>query len=213
VKRSTVFYWLVGIVIAAMAVAAAFYFDGVVGDFMAQHQSRAVREFMRNVSLFGDWPSHVVLGLLLFGIAWLRSSKKWMRIFLSMLFALSLAGVIGYGIKVATARARPSVKIEQALHLSRLSSKYHAFPSGHVGASTAFFGVLFFVRRRIGLPCVLIPIVIGFSRMYIGAHYLSDVVCAAVLGILCAFLVAYFFLQKARDQQSSKSRITSTSGN
>jgi len=41
----------------------------------------------------------------------------------------------------------------------------------------------------------LIPILIGVSRIYGGAHYLSDVVCAAVLGMLCAILVARFFLK------------------
>jgi undecaprenyl-diphosphatase len=55
----------------------------------------------------------------------------------------------------------------------------------------AFFGVLVFTRRRIGLACLPIPILIGFSRMYIGAHYLSDVVCGAVLGSLCAAIVGH----------------------
>ena len=84
VKRAAVFYWLIGIVIAAIAIAIAFHFDNAVRDFMAQHQSPVTRNFMRNVSLFGDWPSHVVLGLLLLGIAWRRRNKKWMRIFFSM---------------------------------------------------------------------------------------------------------------------------------
>src|SRR5439155_21733813 len=73
-------------------------------------------------------------------------------------------------------------------HGPRLSSKYHASPSGHVAASTAFFVVLLLANQRIGLACLPIPILIGFSRMYVGAHYLSDVVCAALLGLLCAFL-------------------------
>jgi undecaprenyl-diphosphatase len=46
----------------------------------------------------------------------------------------------------------------------------------------------------VGLACLPIPILIGFSRMYIGAHYLSDVVCAAVVGLLCALLVAWLLL-------------------
>ena len=193
-KRAAVFYWLIGIVIAAIAIVAAFHFDDTVRDFIAQHQNPGLRNFMRNVSLFGDWPSHVVLGLLLLGIAWRRRSEKWMRIFLSMLLAIAIAGVAGTVIKRAVPRARPSVKSEVRWGGPRFSTKYHAFPSGHVAASIAFFGVLIFARRRVGLACLPIPILIGFSRMYIGAHYLSDVVCAAVLGILCALLVTHFFL-------------------
>jgi undecaprenyl-diphosphatase len=192
VKRAAVFYWLIGIVVAAIAIVIAFHFDDTVRDFIAQHQNLTMRNLMRNVSFFGDWPSHLVVGLLLLGIAWQRHSKKWMRIFLSMLVAMAIAGVAGTVIKRTIPRARPSVKTELRWGGPRFSTKYHAFPSGHVLASTAFFGVLVFARRRVGLACLPIPILIGLSRMYLGAHYLSDVVCAAVLGILCAAVVWRF---------------------
>ena len=200
-RGKIVFYWLIGIVIAAIVMVAAFYFDESVRNFVAQHQNHATHNLMRKVSRFGDWPEHFALGLALAGFAWWRGNRKWTRIFLSMLIALSIAGVLGHGIKIATGRARPSVRAEEVWN--RFSTKYHAFPSGHVAASTAFFGVLFFASRRIGLVCLLIPIVIGFSRMYVTAHYLSDVVCAAVLGILTALLVAHFLLRPIRNPQSA----------
>jgi undecaprenyl-diphosphatase len=205
VKRAAVFYWLIGIIIAGTAIAVAFHFDDVVRDFIAQHQNPTMRNFMRNVSWYGDWPSHLVLGLLLLGIAWRRQSKKWMRIFLSMLVAMAIAGVAGTVIKRSIPRARPSVKSELRWGGPRFSTKYHAFPSGHVVASTAFFGILIFARRRVGFACLPIPILIGLSRMYLGAHYLSDVVCAAVLGTLCALLVTFFFLGRVRDWGPSMS--------
>jgi membrane-associated phospholipid phosphatase len=202
VKRSSVFYWLTGILIAAIAVGAAFYFDDAMRSFIAQHQNRALLQIMHGVSRVGDWPTHFALGLILAGIAWWRGSKRWMHIFLSMLLALAIAGVAGHVIKRTIPRARPSVKSELRWGGPRSSTKYHAFPSGHVAASTAFFGVLIFARRRIGLACLPIPILIGFSRMYLGAHYLSDVVCAAVLGILCALLVVHFLLRQIANRQS-----------
>src|SRR5207249_9712367 len=110
--------------------------------FIAQHQM--MPNFMGNVSFVCDWPSHLVLGLLLLGIAWRRQSKKWMRIFLSMLMALAIAGVIGRGIQIATGRARPSVRTEEVRN--RFRAKYNEFPSGHVVASARFLGVLFFAR-------------------------------------------------------------------
>ena len=194
-KRTVAFYWLIGIAVAALAIALGFYFDDTVRDFMAEHQTPALRSFMRYVSLFGDWPSHVAVGLLLLAIAWIRDSKKWTRIFLAMLIAMSLAGVTGHVIKRTIPRPRPSVHADMRWGGPRFSSKYHSFPSGHVDASTAFFCSLFLANRRIGLACLPIPILIAFSRMYIGAHYLSDVVCAAILGVLCALLVTHFCLR------------------
>ena len=209
-NRRMVFYWLIGIVIAVIVVIVAFHFDEPVRNFLSQHQNRVARNFMHGVSRFGDWPEHFALGLVLTGFAWWRGNKKWTRIFVSMLIALAIAGVVGRGIKVATGRARPSVNTE-AQHLAgqsagwngpRLSSKYHAFPSGHVAASTAFFGVLLLAKRRIGLACLPIPILIGFSRMYVAAHYLSDVVCAALLGFLCALVTARFLLAGIPNRRS-----------
>ena len=193
-KRTVAFYWLIGIAIAALTIALGFYFDDTVRDFMPEHQTPALRSFMRYVTLFGDWPLHVALGLLLLAIAWIRDSKKWARIFLAMLIAMSLAGLAGDVVKRTIPRPRPSVHTDMRWGGPRFSSKYHSFPSGHVDASTAFFCTLFLANRRIGLACFPIPILIGLSRMYLGAHYLSDVVCAAVLGILCALIVAYFLL-------------------
>jgi membrane-associated phospholipid phosphatase len=205
VNRRSVFYWLIAIVIVSLAIATAFHFDDIVCDFIAQHQIKSLRKTMEIVSKIGDWPSHFVAGLIGLCIAWRRGNKKWMRIFLSMLIALSVAGLVGRGIKIAAGRARPSVSAQDVWEQHRFSSKYQAFPSGHVAASTAFFGVLIFTRRRIGLACLPIPIVIGFSRIYVGAHYLSDVVCAALLGILCAFVVARLLLSQSEiGNQKSK---------
>jgi membrane-associated phospholipid phosphatase len=201
VKRSAVFFWIIAIAIAAIAIGVSFYFDDAVWNYIRQHQNRGVYNFMRNVSRFGDWPSHVVLGLLLLVIAWIRGSRKWSRVFLAMLIAMALAGVAGHVIKRTIPRPRPSVHIDIRWGGPRFSSKYHSFPSGHVGASVAFFSVLIIARRRVGLACLPIPILIGFSRMYIGAHYLSDVVCAAVLGTLCALIVAYCLFLKNVDRQ------------
>ena len=147
---------------------------------------------MRIVSRVGDWPAHVIAGAIGLGIAFAVGSKAWMRIFLAMLIALALAGVTTRAIKIATGRARPSVKTEAHWTGPQFSSKYHAFPSGHTASSTAFFVALFLARKKIGAPLLLIPILIALSRMIVGAHYLSDVTFAAILGVICALLVAHW---------------------
>jgi membrane-associated phospholipid phosphatase len=202
VKRSSVFYWLLGIMIATVAVATAFHFDTAVSEFMVQHRNRVLYNFTYYVTLFGDWPEHFALGLILACVARWRGNRKWTRIFLSMVIAAAIAGVSGHVTKIAVSRARPSVKSEQVEPWSRFSSNYQSFPSGHVAASTAFFGVLFLASWRMGLACLPIVILIAFSRLYLAAHYLSDVVCAAILGILSALLVVHFFLRPVRHPQS-----------
>src|SRR5947207_10128824 len=156
-----------------------------------QHQNRAMRSFMHNVSRFGDWPSHVALGFLLAGIAWWRGSKEWTRIFVAMLIALALAGLIAQGMKFATRRSRPFVKSAEVWKGPQFASRFQSFSSGHVAESVAFFGVLLFVNLRIGLICLPIPLLIGYSRICVAEHYLSDLVVAATLGLICAIVVAF----------------------
>jgi len=189
--------WLCLAGCAALLIVVAFYLDGPVQNWIAQHQNRIAKIFMRNVSRFGDWPEHVALGLALLGIAWWRGSKKWTRIFLAMLLACALAGAAARSIKIATGRPRPSVKSEAVWNGPRLSANYNAFPSGHTAASTAFFAALLLgAGWRIAAPLLVVPILIAFSRMYVAAHYLSDVTVAAILGILCALLITGWLLKQ-----------------
>ena len=180
--------WIALAVVAVIALVAAFFLDHVAAAWIGAHSSPELKRAMQTVSRVGDWPAHVIAGLLGIAIAFVMRSKTWMRIFLAMLVALALAGVTGRVVKLATGRARPSVKTEAHWNGPRYSSKYHAFPSGHTASSTAFFVALFLKRKKIGAPLLLIPVLIALSRMVVGAHYLSDVTFAAILGVICAVL-------------------------
>ena len=173
--------WLLLLLLAAVAITVAFHFDAALRGWVLEHPNHTAKTFMRGVSRFGDWPGHIFAGGILIAIASWRGSKRWMRIGLTMVLACALAGIAAGGVKVATGRARPSVKQELAWNGPRLNSKYNSFPSGHTAATTAFFGVLFFASRRIALGLLPIPVLISASRIYVAAHYLSDVVCAALL--------------------------------
>jgi undecaprenyl-diphosphatase len=187
-------WWYVIFVAAAILIPASLYLDLGMKAWVVQHQSSGARTFMQAVSRFGDWPEHVVAGLILAGLAYWRGSKRWTQIFGAMLIACALAGISARVVKVATGRARPNVQTEAGWNGPRLSARYNAFPSGHTAASTAFFATLAFASWRIGLGFLAIPLLIAFSRMYVAAHHLSDVVGAALIGVG----VAYFVAQRAR---------------
>jgi undecaprenyl-diphosphatase len=68
-------------------------------------------------------------------------------------------------------------------------NKYHAFPSGHAAAAFAFFGVPAFARRSYGWWMLLIAGAIGWSRIYLNVHHLSDVTVGALVGLITAYFV------------------------
>jgi membrane-associated phospholipid phosphatase len=182
--------WLLILAGAAILIWLGFLLDEAARSWMTQHQNAGTRGAMRAISRYGDWPEHVALGVILLTLAWTRGSKRWMRIFAAMIVACALAGIGARVVKIATGRARPSVQMESGWNGPRVSSRYNSFPSGHTAASTAFFATLVFAGCRIGAGLLFIPGLIAFSRMYVGAHYLSDAICGALIGLFAAYLVA-----------------------
>jgi membrane-associated phospholipid phosphatase len=113
-----------------------------------------------------------------------------------VLVAVGLIGPITTLIKNLVGRPRPQFA-DGGAHLQSLS-----FPSGHSsGIATAVVVGLVLAwpllpgrRRRlwVALGAVLI-VVVGFSRLWLGVHYLSDVVAGWSLGIAWSLLTAWLF--------------------
>jgi undecaprenyl-diphosphatase len=201
-RRSAVRWLVVSLLVASVALGLAFWFDAAVLEWMRANQTSPLRSFMRGVSWWGDWYTHVVAGLLAAGIAHLLRHRSWRQIFIAMLVACALTGILNRAIKIGAGRARPNVQVDAGWNGPRLSSKYHAFPSGHTAASTAFFATLAFASWRVGLLFLPIPLLIGFARIYVGAHHFSDVIAAAMLGGMVAFFVTRWRIFQIENQQS-----------
>ena len=106
--------------------------------------------------------------------------------------AVALSGVIINLIKPLVGRMRPKLLFEANLYgfdPFRIGYEYNSFPSGH--ATTVFALVaalaLFFPRWR--LPLVGFAAIVGGSRIVVGAHYLSDVMAGAYVGLMTVFLL------------------------
>ncbi len=111
--------------------------------------------------------------------------KKHRDIGVYLTLALGVTFVVGeIIIKHIIGRMRPSSKLEdEELIIKR--PKDYSFPSGHTASSfTAFTVTLICCPPYIFFPVLAVALTIGFSRMYLRVHYLSDVVCGMILGII-----------------------------
>jgi membrane-associated phospholipid phosphatase len=127
----------------------------------------------------------------------------------ALLLALAFAGaeLITIETKDAFARARPP------LHDPHLTFNTFAFPSGHALVSTAVYGAVAIVvlRRLCGAASraaviagtVLLVALIGFSRIYLGAHYASDVLAGMSLGL--AWLTLCVLVLTVRERRRAES--------
>lgn len=106
--------------------------------------------------------------------------------------AVALSGLMTDLIKPLVGRLRPKLLFEAGLsgfEPFRIGYEYNSFPSGHattVFALAAAFS-LFFPRWR--LPLFSFAVVVGLSRIIVGAHYASDVLAGAYVGAITVFLL------------------------
>lgn len=103
---------------------------------------------------------------------------------------------IGSLMKLTVGRQRPTTYTTKRWHL-----KTHSFPSGHALGSAAAYGTVALVASSHGLLgamgalfLAVLVILIGVSRIYLGAHYPSDVAVGWLLGAAGAFIAASFLL-------------------
>lgn len=74
----------------------------------------------------------------------------------------------------------------------------YCFPSGHTAVTFCAAVVLLCFYKAKGIPAVLVAALIGFSRIYLGEHYLTDVLGGLVIGSLCG--VAGYFIYRALER-------------
>src|SRR4051794_13214740 len=86
-------------------------------------------------------------------------------------------------------RPRPFLAHPDTVHLLIARSGDPSFPSDHAAAGFAIAATLVLFHRRLGLAALLLATLLAYARVYVGAHYPTDVLAGAVLGILVAWLL------------------------
>jgi membrane-associated phospholipid phosphatase len=195
-----------GAVIVAIGVLLVFDHDL---SMLATRQSKDVLEFFKEVTRWGkaDWllyPSAALLALsaLVARLVPDRISKLAL-IEMNEMYALILLGVglpsLATNIlKRVIGRARPEMFDQAGIFGLHPFSNYQfeSFPSGHTTTAFAAAMVLSFLAPRwFGLG-VLFALAIAASRLVLGAHYPSDVLAGAVIGVMGAYLVRNYFAQR-----------------
>jgi undecaprenyl-diphosphatase len=156
------------------------------------------RQFMVVISLFGfmPWSAITVAG----GVLLIRVLLGW-KAGAYLLFLTAVQAVANQLIKQAVGRPRPLSTLVDVF----MSVAGNSFPSGHVMFYTVFFGFLLFLAvtrlpRSLWRTLAVILaggmiVSVGPSRMYLGAHWLSDVIAAYLFGIIILAFGIEFYLR------------------
>lgn len=113
--------------------------------------------------------------------------------FLRAMLASLLAWGISHALKRIVARPRPSPAIE-GFELFLPPPACGSFPSGHAASSFAFFFALILAGHPWAAYVGVWALLVSFSRLYLGVHYLSDILGGVLVGAISAAAIWYLGL-------------------
>jgi membrane-associated phospholipid phosphatase len=172
--------------------------DVALARWVRQFESDGGGVFFTWVSWLGDT---ALSGLLVAAIILLAQRRRWaaaITIFVATLGGMQLNALL----KPLFQRSRPEYAVEI------LAGPTWSFPSGHAMASFIGFGILAYFRSRaershhrrraIYGVIALVIIGVGFSRLYLGVHYFTDVIGGYLAGSIWLLLCIEGYRYAAR---------------
>jgi membrane-associated phospholipid phosphatase len=198
------------ILLLAALTVGAFFYDAPVRSWILEQQAVVAEEagrkwhrtdegrFWSAVSKYGDWPQLMLAGALLLGLSVWTKRTEWTKVVVAALLASTLAGIFANASRLTTGRVRPRDEVKHGAgfhgpwHNGRLTigdPGFNSFPSGHTATAVGFAAPFLFAQPLVGVPVMVGALAIGWSRMQLGAHHLSDVVLSTGLGLVVGWFV------------------------
>ena len=165
--------------------------EGWVYGEAVERMSPALTRLVKGITHLGDAGTVIIFCLALFVIPKSRRTIA-LPVAVSVLVSTGLNQVL----KRIFARERPDI-------LRLIVETSFSFPSGHAMTNSAMYTMLILLifryvqspgkRLLLSLPCLLLILAIGLSRVYLGVHYAGDILGGWLLGFASAMGVYFFF--------------------
>lgn len=176
-----------------------YYVTGVL-----QHQQDAVLDYiMKGFSWLGK-VRVAFFAICITSLLFLISGKKREAILIG---STILSGAISWALKMLIDRPRPGADIVRIIEETR----YQSFPSGHVLFYTVFFGMICLIvyysqkiSSNIKVVMILLLVIVivcgAVSRIYLGAHWFTDILGGLIIGLQFLQIARLLYLKNRPDQ-------------
>jgi len=150
--------------------------------------------------------TEIVIGVCVVVVAlvWWRTKQWWYAVIPAI--AIAAQASVFVAATTLTDRKRPTVE-----HLDP-APPTSSYPSGHMGAATALYLTFalmaqrierVWLRRVVTVVCAIVPLLVGYARLYRGMHHLVDILVGMVNGIVCALLAWNYLRRRAAGERAT----------
>ncbi len=150
-------------------------------EFLQQFSNLPLDWLMRFITEFGDIMFFIVLGVVLF---WCIDKQFAYKLMSTLLFSATINGAF----KFFTNKNRP---YEDGAKPILQETEGSSMPSGHsqnIATASTMMIKEYYPIKWVRWPFIALVILVPFSRMYLGQHYLDDVIVGIVLGVAIGVL-------------------------
>ena len=196
------FFVFLGVTLAVVTSGPIVAADIRINNLLDYFRSPELTRIFLWITVLGTWQMVISIATVASIIFWLWRERRFVAY---LWLALAADGLLSFLGKIAIHRARP----ENAVYLEHS----YSFPSGHAMISVVLYGFLAYVllrrskgwKRKVNIffSWLTLALAIGFSRLYLGVHYLSDVWAGYLLGllILSASITAYEWRRHEKEKE------------
>lgn len=193
INKSKVIIALISVLMFITLIFMVFFSKNNIIDGIIFDRSKNATTIFSYLTRLGDWYTLIIITLMLL----ILKNKKYFKYTSINLAIITLLNQL---LKNIIKRPRPVIG----------DGKFsgYSFPSGHAMVSMAFYGLLIYLvfssnlNKKVKILLItclsLIILLIGFSRIYLGAHYITDVLSGFTLSIF--YLTIYTSLIKMGDE-------------